>query len=192
MFEKNNKLIIEGHRGFRPLANTSEGFNKCLDMNINGIETDLWLMKDKSILIHHAKTKMGLLKLKNISTKEVKRLFAKDLIKEDLEIYEDYETGKKLIELSELFEIFKSRPEIYLNLELKDCSDELIRTLLKRIQMEKPENKIQFSSFYPHFRDSVKRIAKEIGLERDFSFGFLFLSQWNFESIIPYLSRTFI
>lgn len=53
-------MSVYGHRGFKAQypENTLEGFAHCLATGCNGIETDVWLLKDKvAIVSHDANTK---------------------------------------------------------------------------------------------------------------------------------------
>lgn len=185
--DTSNKILIEGHRGFRPLQNCEEGFNKCLELKPDGIETDLWMTKDENILVHHGISLFGLLELIEKKTKKTKRVFAKDLTSEDLRNYIDKSSGQPLLTLRQLFQIFESSPEIYLNLEIKDSRPECVKKILQVIRDESPANRIEISSFDHLVRPVVFEFAKELDLNRDFTFGFLARNSTELNQKFPFL-----
>ena len=60
----NNKMLIEAHRGANKeiFQNTMESFSKAIDYDIDCIETDVWLTKDKVLLLVHGSGIWGRLK----------------------------------------------------------------------------------------------------------------------------------
>jgi glycerophosphoryl diester phosphodiesterase len=180
------KLTIEGHRGYRPLENSLEGFTKCLEMNLNGVETDLWMLKDGNIVLHHGHTPLGLIELKNLKTNEIHKIYVKTMIKEDLENYVDLHTNKKLILLEDFLEVFKQKPEIYLNLEVKDCRYEAVKAILQVLTDFKPPNRIYMSSFYHSVKNYLKKLQPEFKIVDDISFGFLAYHLDALERINPF------
>lgn len=173
MISSTPKLTIEGHRGHKPLENSLKGFQKCLHLPVQGIETDLWLMKDKSVLIHHGYSQLGLLKLRNKDTDQLLMTHARHLTREDLEVYVDNKDGTRLLTLPELLDIFREKPSLYLNLEIKDSSFEAVEAAVRVLDRVRPENEIQISSFYYSVKTHLGKLKTEFQFLERVSFGFL-------------------
>ena len=55
IFNKNHKIFIEGHRGVnreKP-QNTKTSFLKAIEYQLDSIELDIWLSKDKIPVVFH-------------------------------------------------------------------------------------------------------------------------------------------
>ena len=185
------QIINEGHRGYFPLQNCSEGFKKCLTNGADGIETDLWLMKDNNILVHHGLTSMGLLELIDKKTQKKIRIYARDLVKDDLKNYLDQNSNQPMITLTELLEIFKVNEKVYLNLEIKDHRIECFNQIMNILERVKPKNEIQISSFNLKFKSTLSDYIKKSNFTKKFSFGFLAKNQEQLDQILLLLGFYF-
>lgn len=183
------KLSIEGHRGYRPLENSKEGFEKCLSLPISGIETDLWLMKDNNILIHHGHTPLGLIELKHTETNRTHKIYAKNLTREDLSLYVDQHTGTRLILLEDFLGIAAKRPDLYLNLEIKDPRREAVESILELLTRAEPPNPVKLSSFFHSVKTHLEELEKEFPVVGDIGFGFLVYNLDALYRLLPFFGR---
>jgi glycerophosphoryl diester phosphodiesterase len=166
-------LKIEGHRGAITNAheNTLEAFLEAERLKVDGIEFDLWLTKDKVPVISHGKTTGGLEILLSKTTNKLEYVFLPYITYEGLKNYV-YPTSQASICTLEEVLISLKDSHMYLNLELKDHSQELIEEILNIIQSVKPSVKITFSSFNLRLRQILDEMCLKVGLPR-FPFGYL-------------------
>jgi len=164
-----NFLMI-GHRGasaYEP-ENTMASFKKAIKMNVDAIECDVRLSKDRKIVIIHDKT----IDRTTDSSGKVKKLTARQLKK------------FQIPELQELLNLIK-KTDVLLFIEIKEHGVE--KALAKIIEKNKIENQVIVVSF---FWDSLKKIKeinnnirtgyslihRHVGLKAGFGFrtGFIF------------------
>ena len=166
------KITVEGHRGYRPMENSLEGFEKAFKSGVDGIETDVWLSKDKFLFIYHGHTELGLCHLFDLETEKIEIKFAKDLTSDDLERYVDVSTKRKLPKLTELLDLAKEYPDSYLNFEFKDHSNDAMRAMGILLTEYDLKNKINFSSFNHQVKENQINTMREFPILKTISFGF--------------------
>ena len=167
------KILVEGHRGYRPLENSMEGFKTACDLGVDGIETDIWLSKDNFIFINHGHTELGLLHLLDTESGRPVIKFAKDIVHDDIQKLVDFKTKKKLVLLESLFEHMRDYPQIYLSLEFKDNSAEAVRAVGELLTRLAPPNKVYFGSFDHSVKLRVAEQMEDFPVFRSIPFGFL-------------------
>ena len=115
--QSKNNIYVAAHRGFKDKypENTLLAFKKALDLEVDQIETDVRITKDKVlVLIHDEKldrTTTGKGKVSDYTIEELRKLDAGD--------------GEKIPTLKELFELVKDHPTLTLDLELKEYPEEV-------------------------------------------------------------------
>jgi glycerophosphoryl diester phosphodiesterase len=168
----NKKMVVEGHRGYRPMENSFAGFQKAFEMGVNGIETDIWLSKENFLFIYHGHTELGLCHLYDCSISKTDIKFAKDITNDDLTKYVDNLTKRKLIKLEDLLVLASNYPHVYLNLEFKDQSAEAMKAMGELLTRMKPKNKIFFSSFCHDVKERLEEQTKNYPILESIPFGF--------------------
>ena len=120
-FINSHKMIIESHRGMNKevFENTLEAFSKAIKHNIDCIETDVWLTKDKILAIVHGKGVWGNIKRWYGVSKSITNLTWKKLSK-----YRTIRDNLKMPTLNEVMELAKNK--ILINLEIKDKRIDLV------------------------------------------------------------------
>ena len=184
MIKQKTRLIAEGHRGFRPLENSYEGFEKTLSNGSHGFETDVWLTKDKRLIVTHGDSTMGLLKLKHVRTGKIVLTFTKDLLYDEIDNYIYFKTGKPIVKLDRLLDIVKKKPELYLNLEIKESRILLIEILAELLTIKNLANEIQMSSFYHEVKKFKDELSGKFPILKKIGFGYLAADLVGFESLI--------
>ena len=181
----NHKLKIEGHRGAMTnyFENSLEAFIEADRLGIDGIEFDLWLLKDKVSLVVHGKTSNSMEVLWNTKTQKLEIVFLTKITSIELEdfTYPDKKTKLPTFEL--LLQTLKNS-KLYLNAEVKDYRNELVEESLKCIKKIKPNCRICFSSFNHKVKSMIDMSAKKLEMH-NFEVGFLAASM----SELPVLSE---
>ncbi len=155
---KESSFFYYGHRGAPILApeNTLLSFQEAINNNMNGIELDVQLTRDKKLIIYHdkyidyngSKIRISNLLLEQIKTIDVKNNFSKL-------------SFQQIPELSEVLDILPLN--MILNIEIKSyesdffsngVEDELLKTITSRINLQQ----VIISSFNPII---IKRIKKK-------------------------------
>lgn len=114
--------LLWGHRGVMDRENTLEGIQAALDAGMDGIEVDLQLLSDSSVVLFHDENLKRLCGRKGrIATQS-----AADL--KELKL----SNGLSIPRVEELFRQWK--PQFWLNLELKAGGERLIEQLLPRLR----------------------------------------------------------
>ena len=145
VFQKSHEIFIEGHRGLNNeyYQNTIDSFKQAIKYNLDSIELDIWLTKDKIPIIIHGGLKGNLHHfVKNIG------LFytPKDFTLEEISKLELKETNQKIPTLKEVLNLCKN--QIFINIELKDPNViETFNQVIKLIEEKKMLNQIAMSSF---------------------------------------------
>ena len=115
--QSKNNIYVAAHRGFKDKypENTLLAFKRALDLEVDQIETDVRITKDKVlVLIHDEKldrTTNGKGKVSEYTFEELRKL--------------DAGNGEKIPTLEELFELVKDHPTLTLDLELKEYPEEV-------------------------------------------------------------------
>ena len=141
IFKNKNYLYIEGHRGVnRELPeNTIESYKRAIEYNLDGIELDVWLTKDKiPIIIHGGENGEIQNTLNNngiVNNYNLSQLKSFRTIKGNLTIPT----------LEEVFQLCKNK--IFINVEIKDFQiEETFNKVIKLVEDYHMQNQIQISS----------------------------------------------
>lgn len=119
-----HQVTLMGHRGWRGKypENTMRGFREVMQLDIDGIELDVHMTKDYHMVICHdpnlASTTDVSGFIYNMTLEEVRQADA------GIKKGEEFK-GEKIPTLEEFLELFATRPDLHLFLELKDSPEEL-------------------------------------------------------------------
>lgn len=176
-------LKVEGHRGAITNAheNTLEAFLEADRLKIDGIEFDLWLTKDRVPIISHGKTAEGLEVMMSTVTNRLEYIFLPHINSADLKNYVYPNTHFKIPTFEEMLIALKDSA-MYLNVELKDYSPELVEQILLIIKTVKPSVKVTFSSFNLKLRPIIDQLCSKHGMPR-YPFGYLVHQENDFPNI---------
>ena len=170
IFKNKNYLYIEGHRGVnRELPeNTIESYKRAIEYNLDGIELDVWLTKDKIPIIIHGGENGNIQKTLNnngiVSNYNLSQLKSFRTIKGNLTIPT----------LEEVFQLCKNK--IFINVEIKDFQiEETFNKVIKLVEDYHMQNQIQISSFKHEYYWNCIKNYNECHNEK-IEFGFLFES----------------
>ena len=162
------KTLIEAHRGVsnEEDENTLASFQKAIDYNIDGIETDAWLTKDNVVVLIHDGKEIN--KTYNIIGNEI------DVTKLSWSTLKNFKTKKNNHSMPTLDEAMKlTKNKIFLNLEIKDNRINLIfPEIIKLIEKNQYFGQISISSFNHEYYKSVLQYNKKYN--RNTTFGFLY------------------
>ena len=167
IFNKNHKIFIEGHRGVnreKP-QNTKTSFLKAIEYQLDSIELDIWLSKDKIPVVFHGGNEGELSDFFNSkgSIKNYNIDYLKTL---------ECEGKEKIPLLEEIFQICKNK--IFINIEIKDDRiDLLFPILLNLIEKYEMYQQIQISSFIHDYYYKIKDF-NEKNKNKKIEFGFLY------------------
>ena len=178
------RFEVEGHRGHKPLENSMEGFLKAIEFGCNGIETDLWMTKDKQIVIAHGESQFGFLRLKHKYTEERKNIYINNSNLKDFENFIDLHSNSEIIPFTEFMKEIRKHPKIYLNLEIKDPNFEILDLLERDLILYEMPNEIRISSFTILFKNQLLLNNDKYIKLKDVSFGFLFCSPNDLERFL--------
>jgi glycerophosphoryl diester phosphodiesterase len=163
-----HKMIIESHRGMNKevFENTLEAFSKAIEHNIDCIETDVWLTKDKVLAIVHGKGVWGNIKRWYGVSKSITNLTWKQLSK-----YRTIRDNLKMPTLNEVMELAKNK--ILINLEIKDPRIDLVFPYITDL-IEKYDfyDQIFFTSFYYEYYNKTVEYNKKTGKNILFEFAY--------------------
>ena len=140
IFQKSHKIFIEGHRGVNKefFQNTIDSFKQSIKYNLDSIELDIWLTKDKIPIVIHGGFKGNLHDfIKNKGFFD----FPNDFTLEEFSKKELKETNQKIPTLEEVLDLCKNI--IFINIELKDSDiNETFNKVIKLIEDKKMINQI--------------------------------------------------
>ena len=159
IFKRSHKVFIEGHRGVNRefLENTIDSFKQAINYNLDSIELDVWLTKDKIPIVIHGGRKG------NLGNKLVKSMtsdcFPKDFNSDIITKLKIKGTDHTIPTLSEVLDLCKNK--IFVNIELKDPNiKETFNRVIKLIERKKMINQIALNSYEPLYYEYVTHYNK--------------------------------
>jgi len=176
---KKGGMRFEGHRGAGLLEpeNTLLSFQRGIDLDLDGIELDVWVSADGVPIIIHGDDK-GIILFKD-STKNVhvNQMHSKDIKEWELA------TGNFIPTLEEVLLLAKNKTKV--NIELKEESNKVIRPVLELLIKHDMLDQIYFSSFLHSHKTWLAEGMKELDIKKELSFGFLV---WQLEDFKEYIA----
>ena len=155
---KRERIFIEAHRGVsegQKNHNTKEAILDSIHKEIEAFETDVWLTKDKKVILSHD-GKIGFTKFNDITWQELQE--KQEILEKD-----------KIPLLEDIMNITKGK--IFMNLEIKDENDEIWEKIQELIEKYEYYDQISICSFIHKYYEKVERYNKEYN--RTIVFGFL-------------------
>ena len=147
------QLFIEGHRGCKGIEpeNTLRAFKRSLELGYDSIEFDVWLTKDKHLVIIHGKDDGDI----SATTNGHGRV--PDLTLEELQKFDAGE-GEKIPLLEDVFKLCKSK--MFMNIEIKpEQGEEVVGKVLEMIEKMSLFDGCCISSFNHKFLEIAKKLA---------------------------------
>lgn len=147
----NQEVIILGHRGYmaKYTENSFQGFEKALEDGANGFELDVWLTKDKEVIIMHDdsvnRTTDSEGRIKNLTLNELKEV--------------QLTNNEKIPTLKEVLQKFQN---IKINVEIKDIK--AVDKTIEVIEKYNAESRILISSFNKRILRKTRKKNKKIRL----------------------------
>ena len=173
------KIYVEGHRGATTnnYENTMEAFLRANELGIDGIEFDVWLLKDGVPIIIHGGGKDTMNYFWNSEKNMLESIFLNKTTSQELKKYRLLDKRSSLPTFRELVCALRNS-KLYLNCELKEAKQELTDALIRVIFEEKPTFEIKFSSFDFDNKQLLAISAKKFGFS-EFGFGYITSSVSN-------------
>jgi len=171
-------MRFEGHRGAGLLEpeNTLPAFQRAIELDMDGVELDVWLSADSVPIIVHG-TDAGIVKFKDSTLDvHVNKLHTKDIKNWELE------TGGFIPTLEEVLLLCKNRMRV--NIELKEDDNKSIKPILELLTRLQMYDQIVFSSFNHAQKKFLEEGKRELGLKQNLEFGFLV---WQLKEFNEYL-----
>lgn len=162
-----HKVFIESHCGVNReiFENTLESFSKAIEYNIESMETDVWLTKDKVLVLIHGSLEGKIDKVLNY-TGNIKDLSWDEISK--LRTIKDNLTVPRLIDAFEL-----AKNKIFINLEIKDPRINLVfPEIIKLIEEYDFFDQIALSSFYHQYYKKIEEYNKKNNKNLVFGFAY--------------------
>ena len=182
IFKKGHKLFIEGHRGVNRecYQNSIQSFSKAIEYELDSIELDIWLTKDKIPIILHGGDQGQL--YDHIEDKIDKKLTANDLTLEELQkLRLKGEKIQKIPKFSEILDLCKDK--IFINIEIKDPNiNETFKEVITLIEEKKMISQIAISSFHHEYYDLISKYNNEH--DEKIEFGFLYFDTTEKDKLI--------
>jgi len=176
---KKGGMRFEGHRGAGLLEpeNTLKAFQRAIELDMDGVELDVWLSADSVPIIVHG-TDAGIVKFKDSTFDvHVNKLHTKDIKNWELE------TGGFIPTLEEVLLLCKNRMRV--NIELKEDDNKSIKPILELLTRLQMFDQIVFSSFNHAQKSFLEEGKRELGLKQNLEFGFLV---WQLQEFNEYLA----
>lgn len=173
-------IKIEGHRGAGLLEpeNTLKAFQRAIDLEIDGVELDVWLSKDGIPIVVHG-TEDGLVHFKDTSlTTMVVNVHSKDL--KDWKLPND-ETIPTLEEV-----LLLCKGKIKVNIELKEENERIVKPTLGLVIKMDMLDQVVFSSFLHTHKDKLEEVKRELNVANNLEFGFLV---WQLQDFSQYVHK---
>jgi len=169
-FGRRNKMRIEGHRGmgrYEP-ENTFQSFARSIDEELDGIELDVWLSKDKIPVVIHADIVDdvdGYIFFDNGSKRLVYEMTLKEIRSQKIL------NGNTVPLLDEVFRLTKDK--ICVNVEFKGEDLNGALAVLKLCKAHNNFDQVQFSSFNWKFAEALDTVRESLNIQVRPPFGFL-------------------
>jgi len=172
-------MRFEGHRGAGLLEpeNSVKAFQRGIDLDLDGIELDVWMSVDGVPIIVHG-TDEGIVKFKDSSLDiHVNKIHTKDLKAWELL------SGEWIPTLEEVLLLAKNKTKV--NIELKEETNKIIRPVLELITKLDMFDQVFFSSFKHSHKTWLEEGKKELDIKNHLQFGFLV---WQLEDFKEYIA----
>ena len=162
-----HKLFIESHAGLNKevFQNTLKSFSKAIEYNIESLETDVWLTKDKVLVLVHGSTEGELGECFDHSGNVM------NLTWNELSKFRTVQDNLTMPKLSDALQLIKNK--IFLNLEIKDPRIDLVFPyIIKEIEKYDFFEQISLSSLYHGYYEKIKEYNKNN--DQNIVFGFVY------------------
>jgi glycerophosphoryl diester phosphodiesterase len=162
-----HKTFVESHRGVNReiFQNTMEAFSRAMEYDIESFETDVWLSKDKVLVLVHGGA------LGDLSGFYDHGGSVTNFTWEQLSTFRTVQDHLKMPRLDETMQLTKNK--IFMNLEIKDPRiDEAFPAIVKLIEDYDYFDQIALSSFHHDYYKKVEEYNQNH--EKKLVFGFLF------------------
>ena len=164
-FPNARRPLVMAHRGGMGLwpENTLYAFERAARIGVDVMEIDVRQTKDGEIVVIHddvlERVSNGIGAVSDKTLEELKSLdFAYHFVKDGGDKPELRGTG---VTISTLREILTSLPDSYFNIDIKDNSQEFVRSVLKLVRSEGMLEKVVIGSFYDNIVNLVNSEASE-------------------------------
>jgi glycerophosphoryl diester phosphodiesterase len=181
--KKKGGIKFEGHRGAGLLEpeNSLKAFQRGIDLDLDGIELDVWISADGVPIIVHG-TDEGIVKFKNSTFDiHVSQIHTKDVKAWELL------TGEWIPTLEEVLLLAKNKTKV--NIELKEETSKVIRPVLELLVKLDMFEQVCFSSFVHAHKTWLEEGKKELDIKQDLEFGFLVWQNQDFKEYISLAQR---
>jgi len=175
---KKGGMRFEGHRGAGLLEpeNTLKSFQRGIDLDLDGIELDVWVSADGVPIIVHG-TDEGVIKFKDSTLDiHVNKLHSKDI--KSWELF----TGETIPTLEEVLLLAKNKTKV--NIELKEETNKIIRPVLELLIRLEMLDQVFFSSFIHAHKTWLEEGKKELDIKQNLEFGFLVWQNQDFKEYL--------
>jgi len=158
-------MRIEGHRGAGLMEpeNTIKAFRRAIELEMDGIELDVWLTKDQVPVVIHGKDDGEvefLNKIERIENMTLEDVKTTPLI-----------TGDFMPTLREVLEVCKDK--ICVNIELKGENKLVVEKTFELVFEMEMCDQISLSSFHHPYYEDVEVAIKKLQIQQRIYFGFL-------------------
>ena len=160
-------------------------FKQAIKYNLDSIELDIWLTKDKiPVILHGGKEGQLYEHIKDVDKNLiVNNLTLEELLKLKLKGKED----QTVPTFNEVLDLCKNK--IFINIEIKDPNiNDTFNEVIKLIEEKKMFNQIAISSFHHDYFNLVSKYNKEH--DDKIEFGYLYFDQAEKENFKPYKFNT--
>jgi len=167
---RRNKMRIEGHRGmgrFEP-ENTLQSFARSIDEELDGIELDVWLTRDKIPVVIHARVVDGVggyITFDDGTERPVYEMNFREIRSKKIL------NGHIVPTLDEVFRITKDR--ICVNVEFKGEDLNGAMEVMKLCKAHNNFHQVHFSSFNWKFAEALDAARETLNISSRQAFGFL-------------------
>lgn len=147
MFKQSeNNVIVAGHRGYKALypENTMISFQKAIELGVDMIELDLNVTSDKQLVVIHDntldRTTNGTGSVRDFTLDEIKKLDAGLFMGEEF-------AGARVPEFNEFLDLVAKVNNFYLNVEIKERTQEAVDLAVKALDRYNMLDKIVITCF---------------------------------------------